>query len=139
MTYNPFLFSFFWLTGRGQLSYSFAMRSLPRGANQGMVSFPMADEIKEDALIIIALNAIFANAPYNFIIVLAIEFLKVRRFYFCLLGGVIGFPLGGIIGAIISFVTSLFLVVLFVPKLVRSRYIMSLRDSRSRREERLPN
>jgi hypothetical protein len=136
VTYNPFLFPFYWLTGKGLSSYHFMMRSVPVAATQNGVAWPRAKDITDDAMLIISLNALFANILYNFVILLAAELLKIRRVYFCLLGGMIGFPLAGPIGSLISFFTAVLLVVLIMPKFKKNKYFTDLWDSITKPKQR---
>ena len=121
ITYNPFLFSLSWLTGNGIVSTRFMMRAPPKSAVQGMVSWASLQEVEEDALIMLMLNTVFLNLPYNFIIVLAIELLEKRILYLCLFGGMIGFILGGLVGSLVCFIGGVFVVGIVMPRLRRSK------------------
>jgi hypothetical protein len=135
ITYNPFLFPFYWLTGRGLSSYQFLMRSMPISASQYGVVWPMKTDITDDAMLALSVDAALGNIPYNFIILLAVELLKIRRVYFCMLGGILGFPLGGPVGSLIGFFTIVFVVVLIMPRLKKRDYLTDLWNTIARKKQ----
>lgn len=109
VTYNPLLFIFSWLMGQGQTSYVFTMRQAPKGANQFSITWPTWEETKEEALLIVTLNELFSNLPYNFLVLLLIEIVKIRSFYLSFIGGILGFPIAGWTGSIFGFSVGLIL------------------------------
>jgi hypothetical protein len=126
ITYNPFLFPFSWLTGNGQAGLHFMMRVAPQGAFMGMVSWESFEEMKQDALLIVTINALFVNTPYIFLILLAIEIMRLRPLYISLVGGIIGFLAGGPIVAIATFLTATFLLWPLISKLKKSKHLVLL-------------
>jgi hypothetical protein len=106
ISYNPFVYAFSWVSGRGQFSASFSIVSVPTYIG-GDIKFPKwrsDSELAQEGIIVLILHEIPINFLPNFIILIGIELAKMRELYICLAGGIFGFPFGGPIAAFIGFV-----------------------------------
>jgi len=147
MTYNPFLYSLTWLRGEGILTdRSFIFISYPVYVGGGEGSHPVwrtPQELEEEATIRLVLSQLYLNLIYNFAIVLVIEIGKLRSLYFCLIGGIIGFPIGGIggipfgatLGAVAGFVGGILSIIFVLPRLRNNSTLVKWWDSLWEREE----
>lgn len=117
ITYNPLLFPFSWLINRGQSSYHFVMRTAPMGVGEFGITWSSLEEVKEDALLVVTLNELFINIPFLLFAFLAIELMNLRSLYLGFFGGIIGFSIAGLLGAIIGFLLISFIALLLVRKL----------------------
>ena len=126
VTFNPFLFPLSWLTGRGQVSQRFLMRTVPKAVTQFTIVWPSPEEIKDDALLIVTLNSLFINIPYNFVIFLAIEIIKLRIIYFFFFAGIIGFLVGSLTGALVGSLIGLIIIFLLKEVLNKKLHIESV-------------
>ena len=126
VTFNPFLFPLSWLTGRGQVSQRFIMRTVPKAATQFTIVWPSPEETKDDALLIVTLNSLFINIPYNFVIFLVIEIIKLRIVYFFFLAGIIGFLAGSLTGAFVGSLVGLIMIFLLKKVINKKHHIESV-------------
>ncbi len=124
-TFSPFLYPFTWVTGYGTPSGFLQFISPPIYGGYGEIKTPVRlkeSDFEDEAWIRIVLSEAPANIPWNFAIVLALELVKERRLYFCLLGGVFGFPLAGIIGAVVGFFAGIVLMLYVLPIADKNSY-----------------
>lgn len=140
VTYNPFLYSFSWLLRSGSFSgLTFTFVSYPTYGG-GPTPSPLwrtPKELEEEAILGLILDQVFLNLPFNFILLLVIEFGKLRELYICLFGGIIGFPfggmvgfpVGGVIGAVTGFSVGILVIVFLLPKLKKNTTLIKLWDS----------
>lgn len=132
ITFNPFLYSFSWLTGNGYISPSFLYVSVPTyfggpvdspyGGHYLDIVWRNTEDLEEEATLIAVLSQIYVNIPFNFAVVLTIELAKIRDLYFCLIGGILGFPLGGSVGAVVGFFVATLAMIFIIPKLRKGTF-----------------
>jgi len=115
--FNPLTYPFTWLHGDGISSGDSSMMVLPEGTMYSRLRWPGWREMEADALT----QTVYFNIPPNFlmlfVIFIAIEFAKMRLLYVCLIGGIIGFIPGGVLGALITFSIGVFIVAFSMTKL----------------------
>jgi len=114
ITYNPFLFPLTWLSKNGYSSGSSSMVILPESLslNGPFVGpqWPSTREIREEALMNEILPELAPNFLILFVLTLIIEYLELRSLFFCWLGGIVGFTVGGVTGTLIGFLIVTFIV-----------------------------
>jgi len=125
MTYNPFLYSFSWLGGRGISLDSFDFWSKPLWTTGG-IAWRSLEELGEEAIIRTVLGQLSINIPFNFILILLIGLTEMQDLYLCLIVGIIGFPIGGPIGAFASFFAGLSCVVFIRLRLVKEGILVKI-------------
>jgi len=104
ITFNPFLYTFSWLSGNGYYSESFLFLSKPPYNVYG----PRV--LEDEAFNIAVLKQLRINIVFNFILLLILGLMEVQDIYICMLVGAIGFPIGGLLGALAGFATTLIIV-----------------------------
>jgi len=102
------------------------MRTVPKAVTQFTIVWPSPEEIKDDALLIVTLNSLFINIPYNFVIFLAIEIIKLRIIYFFFFAGIIGFLVGSLTGALVGSLIGLIIIFLLKEVLNKKLHIESV-------------
>jgi len=120
VSFNPFLYSLSWMSGRGQYSVSFSLISVPTYVGGGDFRYPVwksQSELEDEAIITLILHEIPLNVICSFFILLTIELMKMRQLYISLASGIVGFPFGGPIGSFIAFFFGLVLAFWLLPKL----------------------
>lgn len=127
IVFNPVLFPFSWLVTGGQSSFRFLMRTAPLGVSEFGVAWPSLEETKEDALLIVVLNELFINIPFMLAIFLVIELMNLRSIYVCFFGGILGFLMIGLLGAIVGF-TVIFLVIILLIRKFRIKGVINILD-----------
>jgi len=125
MTYNPFLYSFTWLGGRGVSSDSFIFWSKPTWTTGG-IEWRSPEDLRDEAIIRTVLGQLLVNIPFNFILILLIVLTRMQDLYLCLIVGIIGFLLGGPIGAFASFFAGLSFIVLIRLRLVKEGILVKI-------------
>lgn len=120
ITLNPFLYPFSWLIGSGHFSGSHRFISMPiwTGGEFPHPALRTPKDLQEEAIMSIVLSQVNINIIYNFIVLLTIKLLKMQDLYFCLIVGIAGFPVGGLMGALLGFLAGLSVI---VPIMLRSR------------------
>jgi len=129
ISYNPFLYAFSWSTGRGQFSDDFLMVSAPTYVGGGDIRYPVwrkPADLEEEAILLLVLRETFINIPFNFVAILAIELTKTHDLYFCLLGGIVGFPIGKVVGSIVGFSVGALLILFVLPRLKKNPHVVDL-------------
>jgi hypothetical protein len=104
ITFNPFLYTFSWLSGNGYYSQSFVFLSKPPFHVYG----PRV--LENEAFDIAVLKQLRINIAFNFILLLILGLMEVYDVYLCMLIGAIGFPIAGLLGALASFIITLIIV-----------------------------
>lgn len=119
ISYNPILYSFSWLALQGHVSHNFLFVSVPTYVGSGIRSPAWRSfvELEEEAILMLILDNVVTNIPFNFIVFTMIELMKMRDLYLSFIGGIIGFPIGGTFGAIACFLAGVLFVMLIVPRL----------------------
>ena len=116
-TYNPVLFPFYWLMGKGHISGDFSMKYLPHGYETGEHPRPIYGQKPEDRYgnyaSYVATWGTLANLVILLIMTVAIELLKHRALYALLFFGMFGFAVAGLTGTVGGLVVGVF-VVLYV-------------------------
>lgn len=146
ITYNPFLYSLSWLRGQGSLSmFKFTYNSFDEfgGGEFKSPVWRSNQELADEAILKLVLSQIYINLIYNLAIVLVIEIGKLRSLYFCLIGGIIGFPIGGIsgipvgatLGAVAGFVGGILSIIFVLPRLKNNSALVKWWNSLWEREE----
>lgn len=133
MSYNPFVYAFSWVSGRGQVSRSFSIISVPTYAG-GEFKQPVwrsDSELAEEGILTLILYEVPINILPNFFILIAIELLRTRELYICLIGGIFGFPFGGPIAAFIGFFSGVLTVFLVLPRLKKSGMFAKIFEDRT--------
>jgi len=129
ISYNPFLYAFSWSTGNGQFSDDFLMVSEPTYVGGGDIRYPVwrtPADLEEEAVLSLVLRETFINIPFNFVAILAIELTKTHDLYFCLFGGIIGFPIGKVVGSIVGFSAGALLMLVVLPRLKKNPHVDDL-------------
>jgi len=104
ITYNPFLYTFSWLSGNGISSGSFLFLSKPPYHIYGVRN--LEDEAIHHAI----LDQLHISIIFNLVLLLILGLLEVQDIYICMIIGAIGFPLGGLLGALAGFIATLIIV-----------------------------
>ena len=125
MTYNPFLYSFTWLGGRGVSSDSLIFWSKPTWTGTG-IAWRSQEDLKDEAIIRTILGQLLVNIPFNFVLILLIGLTGMQDLYLCLIVGIISFLFGGTIGALASFFAGLSLVVFIRLRLVKEGILVKV-------------
>ncbi len=132
ITYNPILYPFYWIVGRGKLVGNFSVMYVPEGYMPGEFGGPiwgMKPEERYDAYTNFMISwGTFSNLIFLFIVALAIEFVCGRSAYWVLLLGVFGFLVWEICGAIIGVIVGSILV-LWIFKISPDNFIKRLWQS----------
>lgn len=123
ITFNPFVYPLSWLIGYGNPSGAFLFISAPTYVGGGDFTYPVwrsPADLEDEAIIKITLKEIPLNILYNFGVFLVVELTRLRVLYFCILGGVLGFPIGGLIGAVIGLSVGALLGIYVIPRIVNA-------------------
>jgi len=109
ITFNPFLYPFSWLIGSGRFSGSHRFVSMPiwTGGEFPHPAPRTPKDLEGEAIMSLVLSQVNINIIYNFIVLLTIKLLKMQDLYFCLIAGIAGFPIGGLMGALSGFLIGL--------------------------------
>jgi hypothetical protein len=127
--YNPFLYPFAWLRGRGHLVTSFTMVSVPTYARSEDYYYPlwrMPSELADDAVVLRTTDELFASVPYVFLILLIVGLVGGLGSYLYFIGGILGFAVGGVLGTIVGFLAGALIMIFILPRLKKSMYISKL-------------
>lgn len=132
ITYNPILYPFYWVVGRGSLVGNFSVMYVPEGYMPGEFGGPIwgvKPEERYDAYINMMISwGTFPNLIFLFIMALAVEFSLDRSVYWVLLSGVFGFLFWEIYGAVIGIAVGIF-AVLTIFKLFPNNFLRRLWQS----------
>ncbi len=116
ITYNPILYPFYWIVGRGKLVGNFFVMYVPEGYMPGEFGGPIwgiKPEERYDAYINFMISwGTFPNLIFLFIVALIIEFVCGRSVYWVILSGVIGFLFWELYGVVIGIIFGFFIVIL---------------------------
>lgn len=129
-TFSPFLYPFSWMSGYGSPSGAFRTVSVPTyvGGEFKRPAWRKPAELEDEVMIKVVVSEVPINILLNFVVLLAVELTKMRSFYFCLVGGILGFPLGGLIGAVVGFIVGLFLILYVMPKVKGRPYATKIQN-----------
>ncbi|MDH5694657.1 MAG: ABC transporter permease [Gammaproteobacteria bacterium] len=105
-TYNPILYPFYWILGKGHISGDFSMIYLPESYERsewGPAVFGSSPEDHFGKYISFMLTwGIFGNFGFLLLMTIVIEALKRRVLYASLFSGVFGFSIAGISGMMVG-------------------------------------
>lgn len=129
-TFNPFVYPLSWLSGYGNPSGAFLFISAPTyvGGEFKYPAWRSPADLEDEVMIKITLKEIPLNILFNFGVFLVVELTRLRVLYFCILGGVLGFPIGGSIGAVTGFFVGALLGVYVIPRIIKSAYRTRIKD-----------
>jgi len=130
VTFNPFIYPLSWLRGYGNPSGAYLFISEPTyvGGEFKYPAWRLPADLEDEVMIKVTLQEIPLNILFNFGLFLMVELTRLRVLYFCMLGGVLGFPIGGSIGSVIGFFVGALLGVYVIPRIVKSTYGARVRD-----------
>ncbi len=100
ITYNPFLYTFSWLSGQGIYSGNFLFLSKPPYNVYG----PRL--LDDEAVHYAVVGQLRINATFNFVLLLLLGLLGAHDLYVCMIVGAVGFPIGGVLGAFAGFIVA---------------------------------
>jgi hypothetical protein len=122
--YNPFVYPFAWLSGRGHLVSNFTMVSIPTYARMGEGGYyPVwrtPAELADDAVVLRITDELYMNIPYVFLILLAVGLVAGWDSYVYFIGGIAGFAVGGVLGTIVGFFGGALVIIFILPRLKKS-------------------
>jgi hypothetical protein len=132
ITYNPIIYPFYWVIGKGKIVGNFSVMYVPEGYMPGEFGGPIwgiKPEERYDSYINMMISwGTFPNLIFLFIIFLNIEFLWGRSLYWVLLSGVFGFLIWELYGTIIGIIIG-GIIVLWVFKISPDNIIRRLWQS----------
>jgi len=111
-SFNPLLYPLSWFIGRGSLSGNFSMIYLPYWVGGSSVNpgdrppspqWGKPDEIEGEAAMKIVIEELLNNVPILPAVFFVFELLERRRLYWWFFGGIMGFDVAALTGAIVGF------------------------------------
>lgn len=119
ISFNPFLYPFSWLSGKGYFSESFQFLSVPTyvGFDVKYPAWRSTEELNEEAILRVIMNSVVVNIPSNFFMLLAIGIMEQQLLYLCVFGGIIGFLIGQVLGSVLGLIAVIFIAYYLMPKL----------------------
>jgi peptide/nickel transport system permease protein len=125
ITFNPLLYPFQWLIGKGSLSGNFSMVYLPHAYERGEWGPPIfgsSEEHYENYISYVVSSTTLANTLILLVLTIAIELLQWRVSYISLFAGLLGFLIMSVNGTLIGLVIGA-IVAIYITK---SKYKLSL-------------
>jgi len=118
IAFNPFLYGLSWLAGEGWFvgNYTFTTSSVWYLIQGSTGDYYLRwrnrtpEEIKQEAISRLYLAQFNINLLFNVVIFFIIGLLKLHDIYLCIFGSVLGFLIGGPIGALLSFIATAIIV-----------------------------
>jgi len=110
ITYNPFLYTFSWLTGNGYYSGDFFFISKPTYYSKGEAPVPVhrkPEDLEAEAIDHAVFRQLGINVLYNFVLLFIIRLLNWQDFYISMIMGAVSFSLGGLVGVLAFFLPAL--------------------------------
>jgi hypothetical protein len=133
VSFNPFLYPFSWLQGKGHISGIFTMVYLPQSYGGTAPDIPpyhpsgvywgTHEDMEQEGLMNVVLSQLtFLNALYVFIIVFIIELFRKHGLLLCLFVGIICFAFDGPLGGVIGFIFGVLLFILTMSIVKKTRW-----------------
>lgn len=114
ISYNPFLYTFSWLTGNGYYSGDFFFISKPTyystGGDAPAIVHRKPEDLEAEAIDHAVFRQLSINILYNFILLFILRLLNWQDFYLSMIVGAVSFSLGGLVGALAFFLPALAIV-----------------------------
>ncbi len=110
ITYNPFIYTFSWLTGNGYYSGSFLFISKPTYYFSGTaprIKHRTPEDLQQEAIEYAVYRERTINILFNFILFLVIGLVGIQDLYLSIIVGATSFSLGGLTGALAVFLPTL--------------------------------
>lgn len=110
ITYNPFLYTFSWLTGNGYYSGDFFFISKPTYYTKGeapIIVHRKPEDLEAEAIDHAVFGQLSINILYTFVLFFIIRLLNWQDFYLSMIVGAVSFSLGGLVGALAFFLPAL--------------------------------
>ncbi|MEM2352466.1 MAG: hypothetical protein QXT26_08680 [Thermoproteota archaeon] len=117
--FNPFLYGLTWVYGKGYIEGYFNFTTTPQWY---LVQGPTGDvflryrnptptEIREQATSNLAMEQFNINALFNIAMLILVGLMRMHDVYLCIMGGILGFAVAGILGAFIFFIAILIIAI----------------------------
>lgn len=146
VSFNPFLYPLSWLQGKGHISDIFKMVYLPQSygspSSDVYPYYPSGaywgthrDMEQEGLMNVVFSQLTLLNALYLFIIIFVIELFGKHGLLLCLLGGTVGFALGGLFGSVVGFVIGALIFVFLILIIKETQWLQRILYPKEKRPD----